>query len=467
MTNLDKLKEAIKKAKENKGRQEGLQFEFEGVEPSSWSDFLIKTDIGQIIAQNKQVNFKDSYGRRTRGAFIKLDENTFAQVSLLGSGKSAESHVGITFFPKEELNARTKILIDYDNPNYMRDLETSRKALLEFKDFDIEDINDRKQKLVEALKESKKSGNKIVMSNEDIDLLFDMISNGKLAWDWLGDDILHTSQFKNNLINYVINETPKNEKCGRFIENLISMNDGKFLKYYNYFFDEDILENKEFIDNLNRKYFNGKNNDRWDRSKYENATEAITFAIFSKHYKDGRFKNKEFLEEKIDFIGKLAKENDGDLGYLKGVIPYIVEGSPEFVDKIFSVSTDPEIISEILETAPDLAFKNPEFLNKTLAVTTDKKHIEIFLHKMSVEDKINPETMLGIVENCPNVLEVLKEKYDNRTFYYELSTSVNLFYKLTSDEKFKKGLFEILTKRISQSEIETTHYEASSRVSHR
>ena len=174
MSNLDKFKETIKKAKENKGKQEGLQFEFESVEPGSWSDFLIKTDIGRIIAQNGQVNFKDSNGRRTRGAFLKLDENTFAQVSLLGSGRSAESHVGITFFPKEELNQRTQILINYDNPNYIRDLESSRKALLEFEDFDINRIpTPRVGRAEESEEDAKKLIDKfgIPKSKEEIDYI--------------------------------------------------------------------------------------------------------------------------------------------------------------------------------------------------------------------------------------------------------------------------------------------------------
>ena len=90
-----------------------LDFEFPKLW-GGWKDFTTQTKIGQNIARNNYLTYNDAYhGPEIKGAFIKLDDVTFAQIFLLGSEKSEKTNVHIEIFNISELKGRINFFFNH------------------------------------------------------------------------------------------------------------------------------------------------------------------------------------------------------------------------------------------------------------------------------------------------------------------------------------------------------------------
>jgi len=130
-------------------------------------------------------------------------------------------------------------------------------------------------------------------------------------------------------------------------------------------------------------------------------------------------KNPEVLEQKLEFIENLLKENN-DSGILKGML--------KNVDKE--------------------EFKKAEFIDRVLGITKDPEVLEYMLNHMDEEKIKNPERMLEMISICPEILGVFKKEYDNE-MHYE-----NPYRELIDSEEFKNGLLDLYEDMISRSKVE-------------
>lgn len=191
-----------------------------------------------------------------------------------------------------------------------------------------------------------------------------------------------------------------------------------------FFTDSALLEDREFMEKVARKYY-GK--DAYDR---------ISVEVHSKMEKE--LEDENFLNERLDYVEKLVKETS-EPGILAGLIKTIPEEHLKnlgIIDRLLTISTDQNVIKDLLLIARGKTklFEEPEFLNKILAVSTDKENIKIVLSGMSDEDKLNPEIMLGIIKVCPNALEIFQENN------WDKKERRNLFRELTRKRRISKRL---------------------------
>lgn len=97
-SNLDYVFESIEQRKIGT-----FSFEFPKMH-GGWYEFIETTDIGRRLAQSDYYLFRDLYhDRKLKGAFIKLDEDIFMQITLSGSERSPKTGVYIEIFPVVQL----------------------------------------------------------------------------------------------------------------------------------------------------------------------------------------------------------------------------------------------------------------------------------------------------------------------------------------------------------------------------
>lgn len=428
-SDLDKFIDAINNAKANKGIAEGIRFSFEDVYPTSWNDFLIKTDIGHLIAKNDRVTFKNSYGDRAGGAFIKIDDDTFAKIRMLGNEDMDRCFVGVSFFSREQFMEVTQVLIDFGRPDYLKKLKDDRDTLLGFKDFET-NPKDRRQELKDILNnyaKFKKTRESFVaeeyFSDQDLDIilelyLVDFETHGKRETGMIPGEIRSMPKFKEKVINYA-KQNPINER----ISSLFVI--GGVL-------DESNLEDKEFVENVGQKY-----------GVYE---------IAALIYRDLKYKEPDVVEEKLKFAQKFLKENN-DIDVIRGILANVdteLASDPKFIEKVLKITTDQKVVSDILRIARRDAYENPLFVEKILGGCKESENIKTVLSHLDNESLKNPGEVLKMIRICPNIMEVLED--DGK------------FYNLKYNKDFQKGLFEITRELISQSEIQEHYVEAGGSV---
>lgn len=338
-------------------------------------------------------------------------------------------------FTIKELLERSKKRFGISAEELEKRLDDAESRLTDKSKEMITNITNRRRQVLKEIVNGDRKYDSMKLTTKDLETILELYlvdekKDGKTIREtgMIPSTIRNMPEFKNIVIDYAKNNPP-NERMRNLLFSPISS-----------VLDEGIFEDKEFMEKVKEDYG-------------EDSSARISEAIYYKmrHELD----DKDFLAKKLDFIEELVEQTN-DVGILQGILHIIDKENlqnSDFVDRIFSISTDLETISIIVDKAHRSAFKNPEFLNTILAQTTDQKVIEEVLSRMTAEDKMNPEIMLGIIENCPNVLEVFEEKYDN------WEGRSNLFYKLTSNEEFQKGLFNIIQSRIQQSEITTRYKE--------
>ena len=103
-----------------------------------WDDFTTKTEIGRNIAQNDYLTYADAYhGPEIKGAFIKLDDLTYAQIFLLGSEKSEKTTVHIEIFKLNELKGRVNVF--YNHPDKQIDKTKIEQVIQNLNYYNIEE----------------------------------------------------------------------------------------------------------------------------------------------------------------------------------------------------------------------------------------------------------------------------------------------------------------------------------------
>ena len=129
-TNLEYIIESI----ENR-RIGTLNFEFPKMY-GGWYEFVETTDIGRRLSQSNHYLFRDLYhDRKLKGAFIKLDDETFIQITLLGSERSSKTGICIEIFPVEQLKKR--VFNVYFDPDRDVDLSEDLNSIFNLKCFEI------------------------------------------------------------------------------------------------------------------------------------------------------------------------------------------------------------------------------------------------------------------------------------------------------------------------------------------
>lgn len=339
------------------------------------------------------VHYLRLHGDYIKGAFIKLDENTFAQITLSGYDRTMLS---IEIFPAEQMKGRLDYAyMDWDKPSKRREGE---ERVLGLKEFKTDTVKDRRQQLKEIINEYKSYDPK-ELTDEDLDIilalyLVDEKKDDGTKYREIGmvpREIRDIPEFKQKVINYAKDNPPHDR-----IWDLFSPSRN--------FLNESIFLDKEFMEKVPQKY-------------HEDGSEAISHLVYYNMKEE--LKDPEFLEQKLQFIENLLKENN-DPGILKGMINHV----------------DKE------------KFKKAEFVDRILAITNDSGVLSYVLEHMDKEELKNPERMLKMINICPEILGVFKEKYDNGR-YLE-----NPYKELIDSEELKNGLLDLYGNMISRSEVE-------------
>ena len=88
------------------------------------------------------VRYLKLHGKYIKGAFIRLDEDTFAQITLSGRERTMLS---IEIFPAEQMKRRLDYAyLDWDNPDKRKQGE---KSVLSLKKFEVDTPKDRREEL--------------------------------------------------------------------------------------------------------------------------------------------------------------------------------------------------------------------------------------------------------------------------------------------------------------------------------